>query len=533
MHFVSIVVAIVGAVVLGSLVWLTGLVNGHTQSRLLATQTDAAGVVLGEAVRTIGTPLTTAVAVADASHGDVAAVERYVLPDVGKRSATFDSLSLWRITSSEPVLLMQLGQPTRLSTDPSALERIFANIRAPETLSVVDLVSQTPPRLGYAVESIGSAPRYAVFAESRLPRYHRARVPRSSVFHDLRFSLYLGRQPRRSHLLESTTPGPTAGATASVRVPFGTTWLDLVTSARHPLGGGVLPALPWIIGIVGAALLAAAVVMTEWLMRRRSTAEQLAGENLRLYAEQRSISQTLQSALLPKRLPAIEGVAFAARYVPGDTSADIGGDWYDVIRCDNRSFLFAIGDVSGRGLPAANTMASMHYAIRAYAAQGDDAETILHKLTALLDVARDGHFATVLLGHVDVPDHRVTAVSAGHLPPLVISDKGTEYVPVVSGAPIGVSPSARYQPVTVSVPSGATLLAYTDGLVERRGEHLDVGLERLRHVAGGGARGRSGTGLGAGADPTTPERLLDRVVSMLDGETAADDVALLAMSWSV
>jgi hypothetical protein len=513
----SSVVGVVGAIVVGSLVWLTGLVNSHAQAHLLATQTDAAGVVLNEAVRTIKTPLTTAVAVADASHGDVADVERYVVPDVGKRPRMFLSLSLWRISPSGPVPLMQLGQRSRLSTEPAALERIFSKVPAPEALSVVDLVGQSPPRIGYAVESIGAAPRYAVFAESSLPPRHHAAIPPSSAFHDLSYSLYLGTRPVASHLLEATTPGPT-GPTTSLHVPFGTTTLDLVTSARRPLGGGILPALPWIIGVVGVALVAAAVVMTEWLTRRRSTAEHLAQENLRLYAEQRSISQTLQNALLPKRLPAVPGMAFAARYVPGDSSADIGGDWYDVIRCDDRSFIFAIGDVSGRGLPAANTMASLHYAIRAYAAQGDDAETILCKLTALLDVAQDGHFATVLLGHVDVPEHRVTAVSAGHLPPLVISHDGAEFVPVVSGAPIGVSEVEQYEPLTVEVPSGASVLAYTDGLVERRGEYLDAGLERLRRFAG------------AASGP--PDRLLDHVVTMLAGESAADDVALLAMTWT-
>ena len=517
-HLMSTVVGIVGAIVVASLVWLTGVVNSHTQAHLLATQTDAAGIVLGDAVPTIRTPLTTAVAVADASGGDAADVEHYVAPDVGSRPRIFLSFSLWRLSPSGPVQLLQLGERDRVNSNATALGDIFAKFPGPETLSVVDLVDRSIPRIGYAMESIGTNPRYAVFAESELPPRHRAVVPASSAFHDLSFALYLGRRPIAAHLLEATTPGPSQGPTASVHVPFGTTSLDLVTSARRPLGGGVLPALPWLIGAVGAALVAAAVIMAEWLMRRRRTAEHLARENLRLYAEQRSISQTLQNALLPKRLPDVQGVTFASRYVPGDSSADIGGDWYDVIRCDDRSFIFAIGDVSGRGIPAANTMASLHYAIRAYAAQGDRAETILHKLTALLDVARDGHFATVLIGHVDVPDHRLTVVNAGHLPPLVLSRDGAHFLDAVPGAPIGVSHTARYEPLTVELPPGASVLAYTDGLVERRGEFLDAGLDRLRMVA------ESETG--------PPERLLDRVVTMLSGDSAADDIALLAMRWS-
>lgn len=519
MHLASTLVGVVGVLVIASLVWLSSMVDSHTQTHLLRIQTDAAGVVLGEVAPTIVTPLKTGIAIAEQSHGDRAAITPYVATDVGTEPGRlFVSLSLWRVSPGGPVPVLRLGERTGLNSDPKALASIFAKIPGPGELTVADLVDRSPPRIGYAVEGAGTTPRYVAFAEATLPRDRRAATPTSSAFHDLEFALYLGRPATKSHLLEATTPPPARGASATVRVPFGTTSLVLVASAHRPLGGGVLPALPLLVGIIGAALVAAAVVTAEWLMRRRRTAEHLARENMRLYNEQRSISRTLQSALLPKRLPEMPGVAFAARYVPGDSSADVGGDWYDVIRCDERSFIFAIGDVSGRGVPAANTMASLHYAIRAYAAQGDDAETILGKLTALLDVARDGHFATVLVGHVDVPEHRMTVVSAGHLPPLVVSNGGAHFVEAVPGAPVGVAGTVQYVPLTVQVPPGASVLAYTDGLVERRGENIDVGLGRLRDVAAQRA--------------DAPDALLDRVVTMLAGDATSDDIALLAMRWA-
>ncbi len=520
-HLISIVVAVVGVIVVGSLVWLTGVVNSHTQSRLLRIQTDAAGVVLGEVVPAILTPLTTSAAIADTSHGDVADVEHYVAPEVGtKAGRIFVSLSLWRRTPNGAVPLLSLGERTSLEADPRSVASAFAGIRAPGTLAVIDLVSRSPPRLGFAVEGTDRAPRYVVFAELALPPHHRASVPPGSAFHDLDFALYLGPRPVPGQLFEATSPPPESGATASVRVPFGTTVLDLVTSARRPLGGGVLPALPWIVGSLGGVLVVGAVVISEWLVRRRRTAEHLARENLRLYAEQRSIAQTLQNALLPQRFPVVPGVEFAARYVPGDSSADVGGDWYDVIKCDDRSFVFAIGDVSGHGIEAANIMASLHYAIRAYAAQGDGPETILRKLTLLLDIGRDGHFATVLLGHVDVPEHRLTVVNAGHLPPLVASGSDAHFVEVPPGTPIGVARAlaqVEYVPITVELGRGASMLAYTDGLVERRGELLDVGMERLR-AASLAAQGN-------------PEHLLDAAVATLADQVVADDVALLAVHW--
>lgn len=518
-HLISAVVGLVGAVVVASLVWLTGVVNSHTQSRLLHSKTDAAGVVLGELVPTLLAPLTTAAAIADTTHGDVADVERYVAAQVGPRPGhLFVSLSLWRLSPAGPVPLLALGSRSAFGTDAHALEPVFGRIPAPDTLTVVDLLPRSPPRVGFAVEGIGTAPRYAVFAELAIPPHRRAVVPATSAFHDLEFALYVGRRRDASHLFEATEPPPVEAPVASVRVPFGTTVLDLVASAQGPLAGGVLPALPWIVGALGAVLVAGAVVITEWLIRRRRTAEQFARENLRLYAEQRTISQTLQNALLPQRLPVVPGVELSARYIPGDSSVDVGGDWYDVIRRDERSFVFAIGDVSGHGIQAANVMASLHFAIRAYAAQGDDAETILHKLTLLLDVGRDGHFATVLLGDVDVPGRRLTVVNAGHLPPLVASGAQAHFVEAPPGPPIGVAQTARYHPLTVELPRRASLLAYTDGLVERRGELLDTGMARLRTLVT--------------AAQGAPGPLLDAVAGSLADEVVTDDVALLAMHWT-
>ncbi len=518
-HLIGGVVGVVGTVVVASLVWLTGVVNSHTQSHLLRIQADAAGAVLGELVPTLLAPLTTATAIADTTHGDVADVERYVASEVGPRPGhRFVSLSLWRLASGGPVPLLALGRRSAFSTDAHALEPVFARIPAPDKLTVIDLLSQSPPRVGFAVEGIGAAPRYAVFAQWAIPPHRLAVVPAGSTFHDLEFALYLGRRRDASHLFEATTPPPAEAPTASVRVPFGTTVLDLVASAQRPLGGGVLPALPWIVGALGAVLVVGAVLISEWLMRRRRTAEHFARENLRLYAQQRTISQTLQNALLPQRLPEVPGVELSARYIPGDSSVDVGGDWYDVIRRAEQSFVFAIGDVSGHGLQAANIMASLHFAIRAYAAQGDDVVTILHKLTLLLDVGRDSHFATVLLGDVDVPASRLTVVNAGHLPPLVVSGAESHFVEAPPGPPIGVTQSARYEPFTVELPSRASLLAYTDGLVERRGELLDTGMERLRALVM--------------AAQGTPEQLLDAVAGSLAGEVVTDDVALLAMRWT-
>lgn len=521
LHMVSLIVAIAGIVVVGALVWLTGVVNSHTQQRLLATRTRAAALVLGEIAPSEELPLETAVGTMD-SGGTVAGVKRYLSKYVGVPHAQFDSVSLWQESAGGLHELLSLGRRPALATDPARLGAFLSTIKGPGSLAITGHLTGAHPQLLVAEESIGTSPRYVAYGELPVTPSHRGKPPTTSAFRNLNFAIYLGMHAHASDLISTTAPLPFTGQTGSAVIPFGQGSLLFVDSPTAPLGGGVLPVLPWVIGAAGAALVIGAVIVTEWLTRRRHLAERLARENLRLYSEQRTIAQGLQRALLPQRLPFIEGLELAARYVPGDPAADIGGDWYDVIRCDEGSLIFAVGDVSGRGVPAANTMASLHFAIRAYAAQGDSAPVILEKLTSLLDIARDGHFATVLLGHVDVLEHTTTLVSAGHLPALLVwgenGSRDARFLHTHSGSPIGVFRPGSYEPVTVSVPPGGRLLAYTDGLVERRGEHLDVGLERLRQAVI--------------TQADTDRDTLDQVVQTLTGDEARDDIALLELRWT-
>jgi serine phosphatase RsbU (regulator of sigma subunit) len=288
-------------------------------------------------------------------------------------------------------------------------------------------------------------------------------------------------------------------------------------SPRKELGGALLARLPWAFGGFGLLLTLAAGSLVERLLRRREHAESLAHENASLYAEQRSVAQTLQHSLLPATLPQVEGLTLATRYVAGVKGIDIGGDWYDVVSLDNGQLLFVVGDVSGRGLRAATTMAELRYAIRAYAAQGDPPAAILTKISRLIDVGRGGEFATVLCGTIDVPARRVVLANAGHPDLLVIAANEAWYAASSIGAPVGVAGGRPYAEVTVTVPPNATLLAYTDGLIERRGEQLDVGLERLRNAA---LHHRGSI-----------EDLLANVLARTRQTEAADDTAILGLRW--
>ncbi len=206
------------------------------------------------------------------------------------------------------------------------------------------------------------------------------------------------------------------------------------------------------------------------------------------------------------------------RYLPGTNGVDIGGDWYDVLPLDGDRFFFVVGDVSGRGVPAGSVMAALRFAIRAYATEGHPPELALERLRDMLDVAEDHHFATVVCGIADVGRHEVVIASAGHPPPLCVSARGAEYVDTPVGVPMGVSGRRPYRSGLVTVPPGATLLIYTDGLIERRGENIDDGLERLRSVA-------------ASAAAAPVEAMLDTVVTELASAGLDDDTAILGVRW--
>ncbi len=207
----------------------------------------------------------------------------------------------------------------------------------------------------------------------------------------------------------------------------------------------------------------------------------------------------------------------AARYVAGVAGLEVGGDWYDVIRTDDDRCVFFVGDVSGSGLNAATLMASLRYAARAYIAQGDSIQTVLVKLSELHDIERDQHFATVLAGDIDITGRRVTLVSAGHFAPLLVSDGMAQFLDVPVEPPIGVAPISEPRAVTYEVPPNSTLIAFTDGLVERRGESIDEGLGRLRD--------------NARSESSGPAEMVDALTTRLIADSAPDDTIVLAIRW--
>jgi len=501
-----------------ALTWVVRVANQHTNHRLLDQQVQQAAAALSAALPATQSHLLDAAQVAIATKADPQVFQRFMAPQLAA-DKTIASVSLWQLNSGTPRLLATAGQPPLLVSLGRA-EQFFSTVRPSKDLLVAGILPGTPRRVGYAVMPDGETAGLAVYAEQLLPPSTRVgRIPASSPFADLDFAFYLGDKPVESQLVEATTPTPIKGHTASATVPFGNTSLLLVATTNKPLAGGLSQALWWIVLAVGCALSLASGFTLEYVGRRRVAAEALAAENERLYVQQKDIAATLQHALLPE-LPSLgSGVEVAARYLAGSDGLDVGGDWYDVIRTDDDRCLFFVGDVSGRGLKAATTMASLRFAIRAYVVQGDPIDVVLLKIGDLLDIERDNHFATVLAGEIDFQSRRATFASAGHFMPLLVSSAGAELVAGEVAPPIGVGSANRPPTSTVQLPPDATMLAFTDGVVERKGELIDIGLDRLCSVA-------------SADDRSQPlEKALDLVLTTISPDGVDDDAVLLGLRW--
>jgi PAS domain S-box-containing protein len=241
----------------------------------------------------------------------------------------------------------------------------------------------------------------------------------------------------------------------------------------------------------------------------------LAIEHARAYERELSNVEMLQRSLLPDRLPTIDGIQLAARYMPG--GADVGGDWYDAIPLEGGRVGVAMGDVVGHGIGAAALMGQLRHAMRAYALEGHSPAGVLDRLDHVVRSLEGGQMATLLYLVLEADHGTARFASAGHVPPLVIGPDGeAEYLQSAPNPPLGVFESPQHTEITTQLEPGSTIVLYTDGLVEERGVSIDQGLEALR--------------LAASQDSCHPHELCERLVdAMLAIHPANDDIAVLAV----
>ncbi|MFV0131244.1 SpoIIE family protein phosphatase [Streptomyces sp. HMX112] len=249
-------------------------------------------------------------------------------------------------------------------------------------------------------------------------------------------------------------------------------------------------------------------------------------DNARRYTREHAAALTLQRSLLPRNLPQLSGVGLAYRYLPADSGAGVGGDWFDVIALSGSRVGLVVGDVVGHGVRAAATMGRLRTSLRVLARLDLAPDELLTRLDEV--VTQEAHEqeavqagnddaalgVTCLYAVYDPVTGRCSMARAGHpLPAVVDPDGGTVTHPdLPAGPPLGLG-GLPFEGIDLTLPEGSLIALFTDGLIQGRGRDRDSGLDALRTVL---------------ADHGRPlEELCDRAVANLLRGPAEDDAALL------
>ncbi|MEW2621632.1 SpoIIE family protein phosphatase [Streptomyces sp. NPDC048106] len=241
-----------------------------------------------------------------------------------------------------------------------------------------------------------------------------------------------------------------------------------------------------------------------------------------LYGREAYIADELQRTMLPETLPRPTGVRLASRYLPAAETARVGGDWYDAIPLPGSRVALVVGDVMGHSMTSAAIMGQLRTTAQTLAGLDLPPQEVLHHLDEQAQRLGTDRMATCLYAVYDPVTHRITIANAGHPPPVLLHLGGrAEVLRVPPGAPIGVG-GVDFEAVELDAPAGATLLLYTDGLVESRLRDVWTGIEQLRERL-------AATAQLTGPDHPPPlEALCDEVLDMLGPGDRDDDIALLA-----
>jgi PAS domain S-box-containing protein len=239
-------------------------------------------------------------------------------------------------------------------------------------------------------------------------------------------------------------------------------------------------------------------------------------ENVRLFERERTVALTLQRRLLPE-VPHVDGLDVAATYLPAQHPAEVGGDWFDVLALPDGATGLAVGDVVGHDMGAAASMGQLRSVLRSYAWSGEPAGRVVERLDELVRGLGMADVATCV--YLRLADGRLEYSRAGHPSPALLLPSGE--VRTLDGGlrtPVGVrNLTSGPAQAEADLPIGATLVAFSDGLVERRDRGLRAGLLAL-HVALAGAPA------GAGA-----AEIRDHLIDALLGPDHDDDVCLLVV----
>lgn len=504
------IISIVGVALTGTAAWTAQHLDHVTEQRLLDQQTKQAGAVLSTAVLLVQLPLVNALeVVSHGSGGQTASVERLLSKSVGPQQL-FVTASIWHRQGRSVRVMATVGAKPALPTTAPSTRALVERAFGKKTFTVAAVSVGSQRRIVYALADPASG--YVVYAERALPANRRAPVASDSAFAELHYAIYLGPPTPANLSTTDVDPAhlPFRGTTSSVSLPFGDTELTLVTSPRGHLGAALSQSL-WLFLLLGGLLLtAAAVAVSRLLDQRRRAAEESASIAV-------GMSERLQRALLPLKIPQVPQLEVAVEYVAGDTGVAIGGDWYSFVALDPDHYGFVVGDVSGRGIDAVAVMARARFTLRAYLLRGDSPDAALSASSHHFDINADDHIATTIVGIGNWRTGEVSVANAGHCRPLILGSQGATFVDVATGPPLGTGPFS-YQATSFVLSPGETVFCYTDGLVERRTEDLDTGMNRLAAAV-------------AEVREDSVQDVVAHALAAMRSRHVEDDIAVLAFRW--
>ncbi|MFE0772008.1 SpoIIE family protein phosphatase, partial [Streptomyces sp. NPDC058861] len=339
-----------------------------------------------------------------------------------------------------------------------------------------------------------------------------------------------------AELCEVRSGGALAEVLRGVRPVFGDSAaareaLSELLGTDHPLPGGLRAILAPLRGrrrVIGAAVFLRRPERAGFEPNDLLVAAQLAThtalgiDKAVLYGREAYIADELQRTMLPDSLPQPTGVRLASRYLPAAETARVGGDWYDAIPLPGSRVALVVGDVMGHSMTSAAIMGQLRTTAQTLAGLDLPPQEVLHHLDEQAQRLGENRMATCMYAVYDPVSHRITVANAGHPPPILLHLGGrAEVLRVPPGAPIGVG-GVDFEAVELDAPAGATLLLYTDGLVESRLRDVWTGIEQLRERL-------AATAQLTGPDHSPPlEALCDDVLDMLGPGDRDDDIALLA-----
>jgi PAS domain S-box-containing protein len=239
-------------------------------------------------------------------------------------------------------------------------------------------------------------------------------------------------------------------------------------------------------------------------------------DNARLYTREHDAAVTLQRSLLPRDLPQVDGLDIAWRFQPASRASEVGGDWFDVIPLDSGEAALVVGDAAGHGIRAAAVMGQLRTTTGALARLGCPPDQIMRQLSGVVAAHGDEAGATSMHVQYDPASRRCRLTSAGHPPPALRHPDGTaEIIDLPPGLLLGADPDSPYPTMDRELAPGSILALYTDGLIERPGEDLAVGLSKLARALAEGPAG-------------SLDELCDSVLADLAPDDRDDVVLLLA-----